>query len=144
MSFIAAWNYFYCRTSLTELRWMHREDYPAELSYHNMLYLNIIAVTPDCTVSSLAEMLGISTPGVTEKVNSLVRKGLVEKVRDSVDRRVFRLRLKREMAAVYEGWSHFSGKMETQLLQKYSKDDLALFIRILKDAADYDRIGEAT
>jgi DNA-binding MarR family transcriptional regulator len=144
MSFIDAWNYFYCRTSLTELRWMHREDYPAGLSYHSMLYLNIIAVTPDCTVSALAEMLGISTPGVTEKVNSLVRKGLVEKVRDSGDRRVFRLRLKPEITAIYEGWSHFSGEMETWLLQKYSKKDIALFTRVLKDAADYERIGEAT
>ncbi|MDR3170726.1 MAG: MarR family winged helix-turn-helix transcriptional regulator [Treponema sp.] len=143
MSFIAAWNYFYCRTSLNELRWMHREEFPAGLSYHDMLYMNIIAITPDCTVSGLAEMLGVSTPGVTEKVNGLVRKGLVEKVRDSVDRRVFRLCLKPEIAAVYESWGRFSGEMETQLLQKYSKNDLALFTRILKDAADYDRTSEA-
>ncbi|MDR3334997.1 MAG: MarR family winged helix-turn-helix transcriptional regulator, partial [Treponema sp.] len=103
-SFITVWNYFYCRTSLNELRWIHLGDYSAGLSYHSMLYLNIIAATPDCTVSSLAKMLGVSTPGVTEKVNGLVRKGFVEKVQDSVDRRVFWLRLTPEIAAVYEGW----------------------------------------
>jgi len=46
-----------------------------------------------------------------------------------------------EIAAVYEGWNRFAGEMEMRLLQKYSKNDIALFTRILKDAADYD--GEA-
>jgi DNA-binding MarR family transcriptional regulator len=138
MSFISAWSYFYYRSSLIELRMMRRNDYSFGLSYHSMMYLNIIAVTPDCTVSGLAKMLGTSTPGVTAKVNDLVRKGLVEKVQDSADRRTFWLRLRPEIMAVYEDWGRASGDQEAWLLEKYSKDDIALFCRMLKDIADYD------
>jgi hypothetical protein len=33
--------------------------------------LHYYTVTPDCTVSYLAKMLGVSTPGVTEKVQDI-------------------------------------------------------------------------
>ncbi|MDR0597567.1 MAG: MarR family transcriptional regulator, partial [Treponema sp.] len=91
MNFIETMNYFFYRSSLDELRWMQKEDHSFGLSYHSLLYLNVIAGAPDCTVSRLADMLGITTPGITEKVNGLVRKGLVEKTQSREDRRVFRL-----------------------------------------------------
>ncbi|MDR1250271.1 MAG: MarR family winged helix-turn-helix transcriptional regulator [Treponema sp.] len=138
MTFVEAMNYFYYRSSLGELRWMQRENYSFGLSYHSMLCLNIIAGLPDCTVSRLAEMLGISTPGITEKVNGLVRKGLVEKTQSEKDRRVFLIKLKPEIKAVYESWDRISAELETRLLEKYSKEEIMLFSKILTDAADYE------
>jgi DNA-binding MarR family transcriptional regulator len=137
MTFTEAMNYYYYRSSLGELRWMQREDYSFGLSYHSMLCLNIIASLPECTVSRLAEMLGISTPGITEKVNGLVRKGLVEKAQSEKDRRVFLIKLKPEVKAIYESWDRISGEMETRLLEKYSKEEIMLFSKILTDVADY-------
>ncbi|MDR1100212.1 MAG: MarR family winged helix-turn-helix transcriptional regulator [Treponema sp.] len=137
MTFTETMNYFYYRSSLGELRWMQREDYSFGLSYHSMLCLNIIASVPDCTVSRLAEMLGISTPGITEKVNGLVQKGLVEKTQSEKDRRVFLIKLKPEIKAMYESWDRVSEELETRLLEKYSKEEIALFSKILTDVADY-------
>jgi DNA-binding MarR family transcriptional regulator len=83
-------------------------------------------------------MLGITTPGITEKVNGLVQKGLVEKTQSERDHRVFRLTLKPDVRGIYESWDYFSGKLEARLLEKYSKEDIALFCRILRDIADYE------
>ena len=138
MNFIETMNYFFYRSSLDELRWMQREDHSFGLSYHSLLYLNVIASVPDCTVSRLADMLGITTPGITEKVNGLVQKGLVEKTRSQEDRRVFRLALRPDVRDMYASWDHFSEKLEARLLEKYSKEDMALFCTILRDIADYD------
>jgi DNA-binding MarR family transcriptional regulator len=138
MNFIDAMNYFFYRTSMFELRWMQREDHSFGLSYHSLLYLNIIAGTPGCTVSRLAEMLGITTPGITEKVNGLVQKGLVEKVQSETDHRVFHLYLRPDVREMYEGWEHFDRKMEIWLREKYSPEDIELFCRILQDVADYE------
>lgn len=136
MNFVEAMNYFYYRSSLNELRWMHRENFSYGLSYHSLLCLNIIASTPDCTVSRLAGLLGITTPGITDKVNGLIRKGLVEKIQSDEDRRVFRLRLRPDVKAMYESWDRFSGKLEAWLLKKYSKKDITFFSEMLRDIAD--------
>jgi DNA-binding MarR family transcriptional regulator len=138
MSFTETMNYFYYRSSLGELRMMQRGDHSFGLSYHSLLYLNIIAGIPNCTVSRLAEMLGITTPGITEKVNGLVRKGLVEKRQSEEDRRVFLLALKPEVKDVYESWDRFSGDLEKRLREKYAGEDIALFCKILRDIADYE------
>jgi DNA-binding MarR family transcriptional regulator len=142
MNFITTMNYFYYRTSLNELRWMQGKDHTFGLSYHSLLYLNIIAGAPGCTVSGLADMLGITTPGVTEKVNGLVRKGLVEKAQSAEDRRVFRLKLRPDVEELYESFDRFSGELEERLREKYSPENIALFCEILRDIADYDPDGE--
>jgi DNA-binding MarR family transcriptional regulator len=142
MNFVEAMNYFYYRTSLNELRWMQREDHSFGLSYHSLLYLNIIAGDPDCTVSRLADMLGITTPGVTEKVNGLVNKGLVEKAQSEADRRVFRLALRANVRDMYESWDRFSEDLGKRLLEKYTEGDIELFCAILRDIADYEPEGE--
>jgi DNA-binding MarR family transcriptional regulator len=142
MNFIEAMNYFYYRTSLNELRWMQREDHSFGLSYHSLLYLNIIAGEPHCTVSRLAERLGISTPGVTEKVNGLVQKGLVEKVQSETDHRVFHLALRADVRDRYESWDRFSGDLEKRLRETYTERDIELFCSMLRDIADYEPLGE--
>jgi DNA-binding MarR family transcriptional regulator len=138
MNFVEVMNYFYYRSSLNELRWMNQESFSYGLSYHSLLCLNIIASTPDCTVSRLAELLGITTPGITDKVNGLVQRGLVEKIQSEEDRRVFWLRLRSDVKAMYESWDRFSGKLEAWLLKEYSEKDIALFSKMLRDIADYE------
>jgi DNA-binding MarR family transcriptional regulator len=144
MNFVETMDYFFYRSSLGELRWMQRKDHSFGLSYHSLLYLNIIAGMPGCTVSRLADMLGITTPGITEKVNGLVQKGLVEKTQSEEDHRVFRLNLRPDVKDLYEGWDRFSGDIEKRLLEKYSEEDIALFCGILRDIAEYEPLESGT
>ena len=44
------------------------------------------------TIAEFSRMMGISTPNAAYKIGSLVRKGYVEKIQSTVDRREYHLR----------------------------------------------------
>jgi DNA-binding MarR family transcriptional regulator len=76
MTFADSMNYFYYRSSVSELRTLHGGDYTPGMTYNSMLYLNIIAGTGECTVSKLADILNVSRSAVTIKVNELVNMAM--------------------------------------------------------------------
>jgi len=51
----------------------------------------VIASDPDATQSDIAQAMDLSEPAVTQMINRLQREGLIERSRDSVDRRRWRL-----------------------------------------------------
>lgn len=57
------------------------------LTYRDKLYLDYIALTEGCTVSSMSETLGVSMPAATKRVNSLEERGLVTRTRQEGDGR---------------------------------------------------------
>ena len=136
-------NYFYYRTSINELRWMNEgNEGGGGLTYNSLLYLNVIAYTPDCTISKLAEIVRITKPAVTIKVNELVRRGCVIKEQSATDRRVFYLHLSPSQEMVYGMYDRLGADTEQMLLTRYCADDLELFSKMLRDVADYEP-GEA-
>ena len=50
-----------------------------DLTYKEMMYLYLIDLTEDCTVSKLADMINVSLPAVTKRINSLEERGLVQR-----------------------------------------------------------------
>jgi DNA-binding MarR family transcriptional regulator len=137
MDFREAMNYFYYRSSVSELRMMHKRDHTFGVSYHSLLFLNIIAHTEDCTVSKLAEILNITKSAVTIKVNELARRGYVEKKRSGADGRVFFITLSPDMSATYEMFERMTEDTESMLSREYSQEELRLFSEILGKIADY-------
>ncbi|MDR1588997.1 MAG: MarR family transcriptional regulator [Oscillospiraceae bacterium] len=137
MDFREAMNYFYYRSSVSELRMMHRRDHTFGVSYHSLLFLNIIAHTEDCTVSKLADILNITKPAVTIKVNELTRRGFVQKKRSATDGRVFFLTLSPDMAATYDMFNRLSDDTEAMLRGEYTRDEVRLFSEMLGRIADY-------
>lgn len=138
MSFTEAMNYFYYRSAVSELRTMHGGNYSPGLSYHSLLYLNIIAGTEDCTVSKLADILGLTRSAVTIKMNELVRRGFVYKKRSREDGRVWFLRLTPQMADVYAMFNKISAKTEEALRAKHTEAEMALFVRMLREVAEFE------
>ena len=138
MAFTDIMNYFYYRTSISELRAMRDGDYSPGLSYHSMLYLNIISEIEDCTVSKLAEVLKITRSAVTIKVGELVKQGFITKEQSITDGRIWHLRLSPKMADIYALFERFSVVIERELKQKYSTDEIELFSKMLRDVADCD------
>lgn len=59
-----------------------------DLTYKEMMYLYLIDLTEDCTVSKLADMINVSLPAVTKRINSLEERGLVQRTRSEGDGRV--------------------------------------------------------
>lgn len=89
-------NRLYYNMTIYDVRYVNR-SITGNLSYNSIMYLDIIAYQDNCTVSSIAETLGISKPAVTKKVNELIRLGHVVKTQSGKDKRVYYLRASDEL-----------------------------------------------
>ncbi len=79
--------------AIAELQQFHKENNKCELSYHDTLYLNIIEAHPGkYTSSRIADVLKVSRPAVTQKINELVKKGYVIRTQSEIDKRVYYLK----------------------------------------------------
>lgn len=86
MTFRESFDRMYRSISVMDVRNSESGRIP-QLNYRDMLYLYIIALTEDCTVSKTAELLGVSLPAVTKRINSLEERGLVTKTKQEGDGR---------------------------------------------------------
>ena len=127
----------YYNVSLLEFRMINRTEYRnARVSYSDQLYMDIISFKEDCTVSKLSELMGISKSAVTQKVSSLEKRGLIERVRSESDGRVNIVRPSREYVKEYEnGRSVFDDVIE-QLSEKHSDEEMETFWRVMDSASD--------
>ena len=137
MTFSEAMNYFYFRASINDLKMLNVSDYTMGISYHSMLYLNVIASVENCTITQLAELMQITKSGATIKVNELVRRGFVEKTQSTEDGRVFHLTLTRGIGDMYKMFNGMGVDIERELTEKYSAAEVELFVQMLCDVSDY-------
>ena len=125
----------YRSVSIMEARFAESDRCP-DLTYMDMLYLDIILLTPDCTVTDLAEMLNVSMPAVTRRINILEEKGFVTRVRQEGDARrksvVLSERGKGMMADEDRAISAILERMETS----FSAQEVDTFCRMLDGVAD--------
>ena len=137
MTLPEALNYYHYRSSIDELRWLNGGDYNG-ITYNSMLYLNVIANTPDCTPSKLADMVRITRPAVTIKVNELVKRGFVVKEPSAEDKRIVYLRLNEQMREQYRAYYQHGVLAEKLMLAKYSERETELLARMLMDIANME------
>ncbi|MDR0812880.1 MAG: MarR family winged helix-turn-helix transcriptional regulator [Oscillospiraceae bacterium] len=141
MTFSEAMNYFYFRASVSELKMLNKSDYTLGISYHSMLYLNVVASVENCTVSKLAELMQITKSGATLKVNDLVKHGFLTKTQSAEDGRVFFLALTPKIAEVYGMFSKIGAEIESALQTKYSRAEISLLAEMLRTVSDYEGVS---
>lgn len=123
-------NRCYRTMTVWDLRLMN-EDVGEKLSHHSVMFLELISCQEPCTVSSLSDVLHISKPAVTKKVNELIRRGLVVKTQSEADRRVFYLRVSNEVAAVNARYDRPFERAVRALESEFGQKELAIFCQIL-------------
>ena len=65
---------FYYSTALCDLRLMNKQFVDKNITYNSLLYLELIfSMEGKCTASKIAELLYISKPAVTLKINEFGR-----------------------------------------------------------------------
>lgn len=121
----------FIETTISELRIMNEEPFGPNLSYNSMLYLDIISYKENCTASYIADVLHISKPAVTSKVQDLIRQGLIEKIQSQEDKRIFYLRTTKEASVVYRRYDTTIEHAVEKVEQQFSKDEIAVFCKIL-------------
>jgi len=99
----------------------HRE---AELTVPQFRVLVALTQRKEMTLSALAEFLGLSLPGASRMVDSLVKRGLLERQTRSNDRRQVAISLTRRGKAAFETAHAATQVAVAQSLETLSPQDL--------------------
>lgn len=123
---------FYYSTALCDLRLMNRQFVDKNITYNSLLYLELIfTMNGSCTASKIAELLNVSKPAVTLKINELIRQGLVTKTEDSNDRRRNFLSVNEDAIPKYKVYRRQDNTAIQRITEKFSEDDVRKFCEML-------------
>lgn len=107
--------------AIAELRLLNNGMVNCDLTYNDILYLSIIdAHSGEYTASNIADMLYVSRPAVTQKINDLEEKGYIYKVQSETDKRVYKLHIDKNGAS--REYYKITDKTNNDIIEKISKD----------------------
>lgn len=126
-------NAFYYSNALCDLQLMNRQFSHPTITYNSLLYLEIIySMQGTCTPSKLADLLCVSRPGVTKKLNELLEQGLIIKTPDPTDGRKFYLSVNEEQAPQYRIYRQQDDLAIKTISERYSAQDIEKFSEMLQ------------
>ena len=97
---------------------------------------DVIYLLQDATVSKFADVLGISQPNATYKINNLAAKGYVTRTASEEDRRECRVSVVDKFFSYYDTDYPFIEQAVKRLETKYTPEELDLCARMLRDLTD--------
>lgn len=98
---------------------------------------DVIYLLGSPTVSTFAEVLGISQPNATYKINNLAAKGYVTRSASDEDRRECRVSVVNKFFSYYNTDYPFIANGIEKLSEEYTPEQLALFEKMLGDLNDH-------
>ncbi len=123
---------FYYSSALCDLRLMNSPVIDRNLTYNSLLYIELIyTMNGSCTVSKLAELLNVSKPGVTLKINELFRQGLVTKTPDPQDGRRNCLSVNEDAIPQYKVFRRQDSEAIKRITERYSSEEIDRFCEML-------------
>ncbi len=125
-------NSFFYNTTLSDLRLMNQKVVDQNLTYNSLLYLELIhCMGGTCTVSKLAELLYVSKPAVTQKVNDLIRQGFVLKTPDPTDHRKNFLSINEDAVPQFRMFRQQENQCVQALSEQFSPEEILNFCKML-------------
>lgn len=123
---------FYYSTALCDLRLMNKQFVDETITYNSLLYIELIyTMKGKATVSDIASMLHVSKPGVTSKINELIKQGLVIKTPDSIDKRKNYLSVNEEKIPSYKVYRRHDNEAIKRITDKFSLEEINKFCEML-------------
>lgn len=123
---------FYYLTALHDLKLMHKKFVDKHITYNSLLYLELIfTMDGKCTASKIADLLNISKPAVTLKINELIKQGLAKRTADPNDKRQNFLSINEDKIPMYKIYRHQDSEAIRRIKQKFSSEDIKKFCEIL-------------
>ncbi len=104
----------------------------SELTMTDMHTIEAIGFNRARNMSSIAKDLTITVGTLTIAINHLVKKGFVERVRSSKDRRVVLVSLTRKGKAAFRHHMAFHNEMVERILENLDDDELDVLVRSLQ------------
>lgn len=128
---------FYYSTALCALRLMNKQVIDENITYNSLLYIELIhAMNGSCTASKLAELLHISKPGVTSKLNELLRQNLITKTQAPGDRRKNYLAVNEEAIQHYKDFRHQDSEAIKRINKRFTPEEIGNFCEMLNIISD--------
>ncbi len=132
--------------SIAELQQAHKTRHGRDLTYHDTLYLNIILAHPNrYTSSQIADLLKVTRPAVTQKINELAKKGYIIRTQSETDKRVFYLSVNPEQSIYTEEDQAIEQKVAMQMEATYGPeqvDKLCDMLEFLSEAMFNEKMKE--
>ena len=123
---------FYYSTALCDLRLMNKQFVDENITYNSLLYIELIyTMNGTCTASKLAKLLNVSKPGVTLKLNELLRQGLITKTTDPNDKRKNYLTVNEEAIPQYKVFRRQDSEAIKRITDRYTMDEIGKFCEML-------------
>ncbi len=123
---------FYYSTALCDLRLMNKQFVDKNITYNSLLYIELIyTMNGTCTASRLAELLNVSKPGVTSKLNELLKQGLITKTPDPHDKRKNYLTVNEEAIPQYKVFRRQDSEAVKRITQRYTPEEIEKFCEML-------------
>ena len=101
------------------------------LSAMEALSLDVIRALDEPTVGKFAEFLNISQSNATYKVNSLIKKGYLERHNSETDRREYHLVLSEKFYRYTELLTSYEVTVVNRMKERFSDEDIAKFSEML-------------
>ena len=110
-------------------RFQNRE---ATLTAVETFCMEIILALKEPTINEFASFVHISSPNAAYKVNSLIQKGYVEKVRSAQDRREYHLRPTRKYMEYYNISASYLNEVIDRVKARFTPEDARQLDRMLQ------------
>lgn len=110
----------------------------SELSTTEISILQLLHDDPNIILKEICTRLNIPKSTLTSAVNRLVKKGYVERVSSSSDKRAFSLHITEEGAAVQKAHLELEYSYLTQMLDRLDGREVETLLRLLKKTIGSD------
>ncbi len=125
--------------AILDLRLQNGNEVLCDLTYNDIMYLDIISAHPGkYTSSNIADMLFVSRPAVTQKINELERKGYIYKKQNKTDKRAYFLFINTD--GEHKDYYDYIDKIDELVFEKlkkeYSKEEIDVFFEISNKISD--------
>ena len=93
--------------------------------------IEIIYAMNNPTVSEFADFIQISSPNAAYKINSLIKKGYLEKIQSENDKREYHLQVTDKYMEYYNLSANYVTEVMERVKKRFSKEELELLERML-------------
>lgn len=110
-----------------------------DISINDMHVMEAVGLQEPKNMSTVAKALSVTVGTLTIAVNSLVKKGYVERVRSVEDRRVVLLSLTEKGCRAYAHHQRFHENMVHAVVERLEDQELEVLVKALRYLEDYFR-----
>lgn len=112
------------------------QDRETSLTTVETFCMEIIYALNNPTVAEFAKLANISSPNAAYKINNLVKKGYLKKVRSEKDRREYHLEVTQKYLDYYNISYNYMDTVMERIEKRFNPDEMEMMIRILKVMAE--------